>query len=554
MKCQFLKVIYLSSPWCKCGQFVLWQYKPILFVFIYFCLLSPFALPHPDHSGETDTYYVSVGHVFLLSCPSTYVQSEVMWSRGDGHDETLPAGVEVRDGLLWFLPVQTSHNGTYICEKRYSNKTQTPTFRSLRRVSVSVSSEYCPDANEDLLVTEGVSGGLPCKQKEIFRLNLMRSVRWMKDCNPMQLDEDSIYADGLLRLPAVTQWDAGKYTCLIDFNIDGRNYTAARSIQLTVKNGVPLQKVHDVYLVPPGKRAELQCLAYTGFSEDSEIYMYWTIDGKDIKDIKELSDGAGVYGQSNLSISEVAYQFLNVPIQCNILSPVEKKFGLAWLKEADHTDFHVSVALCLMASLLVLFLNHFKQCFCILTVPDGKLYDAYVSVVQSDTMSLNEAARFALQILPKELERKHGYTLYIRGRDDRPGEAIHDAISTTLQQCRRLIIILSPNGKAKKTTPLCENQIQLLYEQEVGLYNALMQNDPKILLVEIDGPVDYSHLPESLRYIRRKQRVLKWKNVFTETNELTTFISKRNFWKNLQYQMPAVPVRRLQSVPSVNCS
>uniref|UniRef100_A0A3Q3AN30 Interleukin-1 receptor type 1-like n=2 Tax=Kryptolebias marmoratus TaxID=37003 RepID=A0A3Q3AN30_KRYMA len=493
-----------------------------------------------------------------------------MWSRGDGHDETLPAGVEVRDGLLWFLPVQTSHNGTYICEKR--DKTR----KSKRRVSVSVSSEYCPDANEDLLVTEGVSGGLPCKQKEIFRLNLMRSVRWMKDCNPMQLDEDSIYADGLLRLPAVTQWDAGKYTCLIDFNIDGRNYTAARSIQLTVKNGTPdvfpeLQVVRpqqDVFIVQVGKRAELQCLAYTGFSEDSEIYMYWTIDGKDIKDIKELSESwtfihnrGKVYGQSNLSISEVAYQFLNVPIQCNILSPVEKKFGLAWLKEADHTDFHVSVALCLMASLLVLFLVLFSfrvevvlsyrklmRHFPTQQVPDGKLYDAYVSVVQSDTMSLNEAARFALQILPKELERKHGYTLYIRGRDDRPGEAIHDAISTTLQQCRRLIIILSPNGKAKKTTPLCENQIQLLYEQEVGLYNALMQNDPKILLVEIDGPVDYSHLPESLRYIRRKQRVLKWKNVFTETNELTTFISKRNFWKNLQYQMPAVPVRRLQSV------
>ncbi|XP_037832003.1 interleukin-1 receptor type 1 isoform X2 [Kryptolebias marmoratus] len=468
-----------------------------------------------NHSGETDTYYVSVGHVFLLSCPSTYVQSEVMWSRGDGHDETLPAGVEVRDGLLWFLPVQTSHNGTYICEKR--DKTR----KSKRRVSVSVSSEYCPDANEDLLVTEGVSGGLPCKQKEIFRLNLMRSVRWMKDCNPMQLDEDSIYADGLLRLPAVTQWDAGKYTCLIDFNIDGRNYTAARSIQLTVKNGTPdvfpeLQVVRpqqDVFIVQVGKRAELQCLAYTGFSEDSEIYMYWTIDGKDIKDIKELSESwtfihnrGKVYGQSNLSISEVAYQFLNVPIQCNILSPVEKKFGLAWLKEADHTDFHVSVALCLMASLLVLFLV---------------LFSFRVEVVLS--------YRKLMRHFPTQ-------------------QAIHDAISTTLQQCRRLIIILSPNGKAKKTTPLCENQIQLLYEQEVGLYNALMQNDPKILLVEIDGPVDYSHLPESLRYIRRKQRVLKWKNVFTETNELTTFISKRNFWKNLQYQMPAVPVRRLQSV------
>lgn len=40
-----------------------------------------------------------------------------------------------------------------------------------------------------------------------------------------------------------------------------------------------------------------------------------------------------VYGQSNLSISVVLHQFLNVPIHCNVWSPVEAKFGLARLKE-----------------------------------------------------------------------------------------------------------------------------------------------------------------------------------------------------------------------------
>ncbi|MEQ2188506.1 hypothetical protein GOODEAATRI_015812, partial [Goodea atripinnis] len=53
---------------------------------------------------------------------------------------------------------------------------------------------------------------------------------------------------------------------------------------------------------------------------------------------------------------------------------------------------------------------------------DGKLYDAYVSVGQSAMLSLDGVACFALQILPKELEQKHGYYMYIRGRDDCPGE------------------------------------------------------------------------------------------------------------------------------------
>lgn len=56
----------------------------------------------------------------------------------------------------------------------------------------------------------------------------------------------------------------------------------------------------------------------------------------------------------------------------------------------------------------------------VFTAPDGKLYDAYVSVLHPDTLSSAES--FALQILPEKLERQHGYSLYIRERDDCPGE------------------------------------------------------------------------------------------------------------------------------------
>lgn len=42
---------------------------------------------------------------------------------------------------------------------------------------------------------------------------------------------------GFLRLPVTLQEDAGKYTCLVDVSIDGKNYTAARSIHVNVKEG-----------------------------------------------------------------------------------------------------------------------------------------------------------------------------------------------------------------------------------------------------------------------------------------------------------------------------
>lgn len=58
--------------------------------------------------------------------------------------------------------------------------------------------------------------------------------------------------------------------------------------------------------------------------------------------------------------------------------------------------------------------------------PDGKRYDAYVSFLPPGAPRAAETLSPALQVLSeqleRQLERQHGYSLYIRGRDDRPGE------------------------------------------------------------------------------------------------------------------------------------
>lgn len=59
------------------------------------------------------------------------------------------------------------------------------------------------------------------------------------------------------------------------------------------------------------------------------------------------------------------------------------------------------------------------------------------------------------------------------------------------------------------------------------------------------GSVDYSHLPESLRYIKRKQGALKWENPSLATSTLSKLFVNRNFWKNMIYQMPSVPMGKL---------
>nr|AGL76512.1 type I interleukin-1 receptor [Epinephelus coioides] len=211
-----------------------------------------------NHSGETDTYHVSVGHLFLLRCLFADAHTNVTWSREGRHDQSLPTGVEVRDGLLWFLPVQVSHNGSYTCEKRGTTGLSRMTF------GVSVSNKECPDPPETISIIRGVNEGLPCKQKEIFRLKNTRKIRWMKECHPVEGQRKRVFVDenGLMRLSTASEQDAGTYTCLVDINLDGKMYTAARSIQLNIKNNTFIAKPEVMF--PKGKVVVVEVDTPTG--------------------------------------------------------------------------------------------------------------------------------------------------------------------------------------------------------------------------------------------------------------------------------------------------
>lgn len=66
----------------------------------------------------------------------------------------------------------------------------------------------------------------------------------VEDCHPVEREGRSISVTerGFMWLPAASAEDAGKYTCLVDVSLDGRTYTAARSIQLVIKKGAYRQR------------------------------------------------------------------------------------------------------------------------------------------------------------------------------------------------------------------------------------------------------------------------------------------------------------------------
>ncbi|XP_061698381.1 interleukin-1 receptor type 1 [Syngnathoides biaculeatus] len=532
------------------------------------------------HQGPPDTHHASPGHLLLLKCPISGVHSNVTWTReaaSAGAKVSLPPGVEVRDGFLWFLPMQTTHNGTYSCQ---SAEVQSRTVKIDFRVLVSTG--LCPPAAEVRSISLGATQSLPCKLDHVLRLNNMSNVRWLKDCHPVEREGApvSVHDGGFIRLHKATREDAGTYTCLVNVSLGGRMYTSARSIQLRIndmltqtvliKPEVIQHQQQQTVTVDIGARVELKCLAFVGFSQDQETFMFWVVNGSFVDDDPELQesfritpDQGRVFGESTLTISRVLPRFLNVSIRCRVQSPRDVKDCLVHLREANHSWFHAGVAVgsaSLLLLLLALLLAFFKVDVALasrklrgyfVTPQDADWvpYDALVSVVHGSGSETGPsvASDFALQLLPSRLEEQHGYRLFIAGRDDSPGEARHDTMAAAIQRCRRLIIVVESETddeeeeekkeekkEACEWRPLSHDDRQLSYEQKLGLHDALTHNTPAVILLEIDGPPDYRHLPQSLGFIKRRQGALTWRK------------HKRNrvFWKKLRFLMPAVPAAR----------
>ncbi|XP_051760891.1 interleukin-1 receptor-like 2, partial [Ctenopharyngodon idella] len=173
---------------------------------------------------------------------------------------------------------------------------------------------------------------------------------------------------------------------------------------------------------------------------------------------------------------------------------------------------------------------------------DGKSYDAYVSYLHGDQLSSSSAKTFAQHFLPAVLEDLYGYKLFISGRDDLPGEAVHEVVADRMSRSRRLIIVLTSQSCAASQTdttkkPLVsEYGVRLeesssAYEQRVGLYDALVKQGLKVILVQVEDGVKEALLPESLRYICRTRGILRWR-------QNGSGHANRRFWKYMRYHMP----------------
>ncbi|XP_012497320.1 PREDICTED: interleukin-1 receptor type 1 [Propithecus coquereli] len=160
---------------------------------------------------------------------------------------------------------------------------------------------------------------------------------------------------------------------------------------------------------------------------------------------------------------------------------------------------------------------------------DGKTYDAYILYPKTlGEGSTSNSDIFVFKVLPEVLEKQCGYKLFIYGRDDYVGEDIVEVINENIKKSRRLIIIL-----VRETSSF--GWLDSSSEEQIAMYNALVQDGIKVVLLELEKIQDYEKMPESIKFIKRKHGVIRWSGDFTEGPHS----AKTRFWKKVRYHMPA---------------
>lgn len=103
-----------------------------------------------------------------------------------------------------------------------------------------------------------------------------------------------------------------------------------------------------------------------------------------------------------------------------------------------------------------------------------------------------------------------------------------ELIETRMQLSRRLIAVLPPG--------ICQHQgvtASFCYDWHVGLHQALVEQELRVILIQLGDMKDYSHLPLGLQHLLQKTPPLWWNEGSGRASCPTS-----RFWKQVRYMMP----------------
>ncbi|XP_032033460.1 interleukin-18 receptor 1 [Hylobates moloch] len=471
------------------------------------------------------------------------------WYKSSGSQERVELNprsssrIALHDCVLEFWPVELNDTGSYFFQME--NYTQKWKLNVIRRNKHSCFTERQVTSK----IVE-VKKFLQITCENSYYQTLVNSTSLYKNCKKLLLENN--------KNPTIKKnsefEDQGYYSCVHFLHHNGKLFNITKTFNITIvedrSNIVPVllgPKLNHV-AVELGKNVRLNCSALLN-EEDVIYWMFGEENGLDPniheeKEIRIMTSEGKWHASKVLRIENIGESNLNVLYNCTVASTGgtdTKSFIL--VRKADMADIpgHVFtrgmiiavlilvavvclVTVCVIYRVdLVLFYRHLTRRDETLT--DGKTYDAFVSYLKECQPENGEEHTFAVEILPRVLEKHFGYKLCIFERDVVPGGAVVDEIHSLIEKSRRLIIVLSKTYMS--------NEVR--YELESGLHEALVERKIKIILIEFTPVTDFTFLPQSLKLLK-SHRVLKWK-----ANKSLSYNSR--FWKNLLYLMPAKTVK-----------
>ncbi|XP_008056351.1 interleukin-1 receptor type 1 [Carlito syrichta] len=507
--------------------------------------------------------FSSANELDVRSCPLNPNESRgtITWYK---NDSKTPVSTDQNSRIhqykdrLWFVPAKVEDSGRYYCVVRNSSHCLkiniTATFvenePNLCYSSQAIFTQRLPIAGD---------GGLVCPYMEFFKdeNNEFPKIQWYKDCKPLLLD--NVHFSGVMNkliVMNVAEEHRGNYTCQASYAYLGKQYPITRAIEfITVEENRPVRPVfvspaNETMEVNLGSHIQLICNV-TGQLSDV-VYWKWNGSVIDEDDPVLVEDYDSVENPANkrrstlitvLNITEVKSRFYLYPFICLAKSTAAKSEAYVQLiHPIPNFQNHVIGAFLTLAVVItcsVFIYKIFKvdivlwyrdSCYGFYSpkASDGKTYDAYILYPKAlGEGSTSNSDIFVFKVLPEVLEKQCGYKLFIYGRDDYVGEDIVEVTNENIKKSRTLIIIL-----VRGTSDF--DWLGSSSEEQIAMYNALIQDGIKVVLLELEKIQDYEKMPESIKFIKQKHGAIRWPGDITAGPQS----AKTRFWKNVRYHMP----------------
>uniref|UniRef100_A0A3P8TER5 Interleukin 1 receptor accessory protein-like 2 n=1 Tax=Amphiprion percula TaxID=161767 RepID=A0A3P8TER5_AMPPE len=520
-----------------------------------------------DWSVDLKEYHVLAGEPVRVKCAlfysyirtnytmATNAKLRLIWykNKGDAEEPIIFSGhrLSKEDDSIWFRSAELEDNGFYTCVLRNSTycmkvsmsmtveesdegKCFSSKIRHLEKAEITHSKMInCPDI-EDYLA--------PYKQPQMT---------WYKECERVEWRSSITVNTTHIWIPEIEEGDGGNYTCELQYGsrlVRRTTQLKVTALQTTQPPKVlfPPERQDTVIEITPGMPLSLDCKAFFGYSgENRRPIIYWMKGEKFVEELAgHIKESEVRILREHLGEKEVQLSLTFDAVEeadlanytCYVENHIGRRSGSAILQKKDMYRLELAgglgVILLLLGVLTALYKCYnleimlcYRRHFGSDETEDDFPFEA-IFVCLSPSRTSSDEETFALEILPDVLEKHYGYKLFIPDRDLIPSSTYIEDLARSVEQSRRLIIVLTPEFVAKRGWSI--------FQIETRLHSMLVTGEIKVIMIEcadLKNVINYQEV-EALKHTIKVLSIIKWRG--PKSNELSS-----KFWKQVVYEMPA---------------